>query len=226
MQTRDSVGLWEILRNAQLLITMSRLQPLGYGLFTVTLLERLHQLVFEKHDGFKMRIKKQNIQQWRGGDWGSDPWERPTDGGRDVIRSTVCNRENRQVFCCPGWGVVGYSPLLSEAGRGTNWGGGGAHLREIALEEWRGRIQSSSSSSSPLVLRLFPVSSPHSAVASQLVLRGTWRHLVSVIIRAGTAGGWGRFCSVPVAGDDAAEARLQGVTGAGTPGEKKIVIDS
>lgn len=66
-----------------------------------------------------------------------------------------------------------------------------------------------------------PVSLPHSAVASQLVPRGTWRHLVSVSTGAGTAEGCGRFSSVPEAGEEAADARLQGVTGAGTPGRNE-----
>lgn len=61
------------------------------------------------------------------------------------------------------------------------------------------------------------VSLLHSAVASQLVPRGTWRHLVSVRTGAGTAEGCGRFSSVPVAGEEAADARLQGVTGPVTP---------
>lgn len=61
------------------------------------------------------------------------------------------------------------------------------------------------------------VSLPHSAVASQLVPRGTWRHLVSVSTGAGTAEGCGRFSSAPAAGEEAADARLQGVTGAVTP---------
>lgn len=50
----------------------------------------------------------------------------------------------------------------------------------------------------------------HSAVASQLVPRGTWRHLVSVSTGAGTG-------SAPGGADEAADARLQGVTGAVTP---------
>lgn len=58
-----------------------------------------------------------------------------------------------------------------------------------------------------------PVSRPHSAVASQLVPRGTWRHLVSVSTGAGTAEECGRFSSVPAAGEEAADARLQGVAG-------------
>lgn len=57
----------------------------------------------------------------------------------------------------------------------------------------------------------------HSAVASQLVPRGTWRHLVSVSTGAGTADGCGRFSSVPLGVDEAADARLQGVTAAVTP---------
>lgn len=58
---------------------------------------------------------------------------------------------------------------------------------------------------------------PHSAVASQLVPRVTWRHLVSVSTGAGTADGCGRFRSAPVAAEEAADARLQGVTGVVTP---------
>lgn len=54
-------------------------------------------------------------------------------------------------------------------------------------------------------------------MASQLVPRGTWRHLVSVSTGAGTAEGCGRFSSAPGAGEEAADARLQGVTGAVTP---------
>lgn len=56
----------------------------------------------------------------------------------------------------------------------------------------------------------------YSAVASQLVPRGTWRHLVSCRTGAGTAEGCGRLSSVPAEGAVAVEARLQGVTGAGT----------
>ncbi len=69
----------------------------------------------------------------------------------------------------------------------------------------------------PLPLQSSSISLPHSAVASQLVPRGTWRHLVSVSTGAGTAEGCGRFSSAPVAGEEAADARLQGVTGAVTP---------
>lgn len=50
-------------------------------------------------------------------------------------------------------------------------------------------------------------------MASQLVPRWTWRHLVSVRTGAGTAEGCGRVSSVPVAGDEAVDARLQGVAG-------------
>lgn len=57
----------------------------------------------------------------------------------------------------------------------------------------------------------------HSAVASQLVPRGTWRHLVSVSTGVGPAEGCGRFSSALAGADEAAEARLQGVTGAVTP---------
>lgn len=61
----------------------------------------------------------------------------------------------------------------------------------------------------------------HSAVASQLVPRGTWRHLVSVSTGAGTVEGCGRFSSAPAVGEEAADARLQGVTGAVTPVEEE-----
>lgn len=58
--------------------------------------------------------------------------------------------------------------------------------------------------------------SPHNAVASQLVPREIWRHLVSVSTVA-IPEGWGRASSAPVTGEDAADARLQGVGGAGAP---------
>lgn len=56
----------------------------------------------------------------------------------------------------------------------------------------------------------------YSAVASQLVPRGTCRHLVSCKTGAGTAEGCCRLSSVPAEGAAAVEARLQGVAGAGT----------
>lgn len=64
----------------------------------------------------------------------------------------------------------------------------------------------------------------HSAVASQLVPRWTWRHLVSVRTGAGTAEGCGRVSSVPVAGDEAVDARLQGVAGVVTPENKRAAV--
>lgn len=58
----------------------------------------------------------------------------------------------------------------------------------------------------------------HSAVASQLVPRGTWRHLVSVSTGAGTAEGCGRLSSTPLGlGEEVADARLQSVTGGAAP---------
>lgn len=108
-----------------------------------------------------------------------------------------------------------YSPLLSRE-QGGELAGGGAHPSGKAVR--RGREEEEGASSSPpVVLPSLSVSLPHSAVASQLVPRGTWRHLVSVSTGAGTAEGCGRFSSAPVAGEEAADARLQGVTGAVTP---------
>lgn len=106
------------------------------------------------------------------------------------------------------------SSALPGAGRGIGWGGG-AHPSGNAVR--RGREEEEGGI---LFLSFRPpslsVSLPHSAVASQLVPRGTWRHLVSVSTGAGTAEGCGRFSSAPAAGE-AADARLQGVTGAVTP---------
>lgn len=68
------------------------------------------------------------------------------------------------------------------------------------------------------------VSLPHSAVASQLVPRGTWRHLVSVSTGAGTTEGCGRLSSVPAAGEEAADARLQGVAGVVTPEREESAV--
>lgn len=105
------------------------------------------------------------------------------------------------------------SSALPGAGRGTGWGGAS---KWKSSEEREGRRRGG-----VLFLSCRPpslsVSLPHSAVASQLVPRGTWRHLVSVSTGAGTAEGCGRFSSAPVAGEEAADARLQGVAGAVTP---------
>lgn len=108
---------------------------------------------------------------------------------------------------------MGRSPLLSQeqggelAGRTGSW----------AIEEPTGRGPGGvEPSSSPVRPRLSPLL--HSAVASQLVPRGTWRHLVSASTGAGPAEGCGRFSSTPVGLDEeVADARLQSVTGAATP---------
>lgn len=104
------------------------------------------------------------------------------------------------------------SSALPGAGRGTGWEDCitvEAQRLDVPTRKrrrWRGTLPPRLSTS---VL--------HSAVASQLVPRGTWRHLVSVSTGAGTADGCGRFSSVPLGVDEAADARLQGVTGAVTP---------
>lgn len=101
------------------------------------------------------------------------------------------------------------SSALPGAGRGTGWA---VASKWKCSEEREGRRRRGGSSSSPVVLPSISFSLPHSAVASQLVPRGTWRHLVSVSTGAGTAEGCGRFSSAPAAGEEAADARLQGVT--------------
>lgn len=101
------------------------------------------------------------------------------------------------------------SSALLRAGQGTGW----VALKRRCSEEREGQRRGRSSSF-PVVLRF---SRTHSAVASQLVPRGTWRHLVSVSTGAGTAEGCGRFSSTPVVGEEAVDARLQGVTGVVTP---------
>ena len=106
------------------------------------------------------------------------------------------------------------SSALPGAGRGTGCGAG-THPSGNAVS--RGRLwEERGSSSSPFIFQLI-CSLLHSAVASQLVPRGTWRHLVSVRTGAGTVEGCGRFSSIPVAGEEAADIRLQGVTGSVTP---------
>lgn len=113
-----------------------------------------------------------------------------------------------------GGGLMGQSPLLSLeqagelAGRGGSSAIGRGHEEEAAV-----------AAAVPLsVGPRPPVRGLHSAVASQLVPRGTWRHLVSVSTWAGTVGGRGLLSSAPAGADEAADARLQGVTGAVTPG--------
>lgn len=118
----------------------------------------------------------------------------------------------------------GGTVLCSPGSRAGNWLGGGAHPSGKAVRRGR-EEEEGASSSSPVVLPSLSVSLPHSAVASQLVPRGTWRHLVSVSTGAGTAEGCGRFSSAPVAGEEAADARLQGVTGAVTPERKESEDD-
>jgi len=88
--------------------------------------------------------------------------------------------------------------------------------RDLACE---GRVRNEeeemggSSSSTVSLFLCVPAPRPHSAVASQLVPRWTWRHLVSVSTGAGAAEGCGgRLSSAP-----AADARLQGVIDAFTP---------
>ncbi|KAJ8384339.1 hypothetical protein AAFF_G00205920 [Aldrovandia affinis] len=82
------------------------------------------------------------------------------------------------------------------------------------------------------VLKGLCTSSPSSAVASQLAPRGAWRHLVPVCTVV-TVEGRGRSCSAPTegrtaptddsapAGEEATDSRLQGVEGAGVPGQKR-----
>lgn len=123
-----------------------------------------------------------------------------------------------------GAGVGGWrlSPLLSWEQDGELAGGGVLwHPRGSTVKRERGPGgEEGCSFSSPVVLCLSP---PQSAVASQLVPRGTWRHLVSVSTGAGTAEGCGRFSSVPAAGEEAADARLQGVAGVATPERNHLV---
>lgn len=93
-------------------------------------------------------------------------------------------------------GVEVKSYALLGAGRGTCWGKSSEEREKQSLPP------------------SLSVSLPHSAVASQLVLRGTWRHLVSVSIGGVTTVGCCWVRSAPAAGEEAADARLQGVTGA------------
>lgn len=104
---------------------------------------------------------------------------------------------------------------------GRGWGGGraGSGLGYGRGGLWqRGKIGGERGSFSPPPLHpialSLSLSFSHSAVASQLVPRGTWRHLVSVSTGA-TVEGCGRLSSAPVAAEEAADARLQGVTGGG-----------
>lgn len=102
---------------------------------------------------------------------------------------------------------MGRSPLLT-------WEQGGelaGRTGSSAIRQGRG-ADGREPSSLPVRPRL-SISVLHSAVASQLVPRGTWRHLVSASTGAGTAEGCGRFSSTPVGPD----ARLQSVTGGATP---------
>lgn len=112
------------------------------------------------------------------------------------------------------WG--GGKVLCSLGSRAGNWLGG-THPSENAVSRGRDEEERWGVPLPLLSSSVSFVSLPHSAVASQLVPRGTWRHLVSVSTGAGTAEGCGRFSSAPVAGEEAADARLQGVTGAVTP---------
>lgn len=143
------------------------------------------------------------------------------------VRPWVCCGCGRTSFTLTSWwvcsmtmvawigGVAVKSSALPRAGRGTGWGAypRGSKAKRGRDKEEGDRLPHWSSS----ISLSFPLSLLHSAVASQLVPRGTWRHLVSVRTGAGTADGCGRFSSVPVAGEEAADARLQGVTGAVTP---------
>lgn len=107
------------------------------------------------------------------------------------------------------WG--GGKVLCSPESRAGNWLGGTSKWKCSEEREERRR------GGGPLSRLSSSVSLPHSAVASQLVPRGTWRHLVSVSTGAGTAEGCGLFSSAPAPGEEAADARLQGVTGPVTP---------
>lgn len=106
---------------------------------------------------------------------------------------------------------MGQSPLLSQEQGGELAGGTASQWK---LGDWTTRRGRSVDGGGGGVLLASP---PHSAVASQLVPRMTWRHLVSVSTGAGTADGCGRFSSAPVGADEAADARLQGVAGVVTP---------
>lgn len=138
------------------------------------------------------------------------------------VRQWVCCGCGRTSFMPRSWwvcsmtmvawigGVAVKSSALPRAGRGTGWG---AYPRGSKAKSGRDKEEGDHLPhwSSSISLS-FPVSLLHSAVASQLVPRGTWRHLVSVRTGAGTTDGCGRFSSVPVAGEEAADARLQAVT--------------
>ncbi len=121
----------------------------------------------------------------------------------------------RLVWSCVAWisGLEVKSSAFPRAGRGTGWGG----RIQVEMQWEEGGKKKKGILFLSCRLPSLSVSLPHSAVASQLVPRGTWRHLVSVRTGAGTAEGCGRFSSAPAAGEAAADARLQGVTGAVTP---------
>lgn len=112
-------------------------------------------------------------------------------------------------------GIQWAGVLCSPGSRAGNWLGG------LEAQRWRSRqgrgLDGGEPSSAPVAPHRASPSLLHSAVASQLVPRGTWRHLVSVSTGAGTAEGCGRFSSTPVGpGAEAADARLQSETGGAT----------
>lgn len=129
-------------------------------------------------------------------------------------------------------GVEVKSSALTGAGRETCWAGSFKWKRSEeskgTQKKRRGRSLGGGCGPLPLLSssRFSSVSPPHSAVASQLVSRGTWRHLVSVSTGAGTAEGCVRLSSAPVAGEETAEARLQDETDAVTPESEETAAGS
>lgn len=103
--------------------------------------------------------------------------------------------------------------LPSQWPRGGGGGGGGVRRGPLLPWEQGGELAEAAARRGRAGLLPFPVVvllPTHRAVASQLVPRGTWRHLVSASTGAGPAEGCGRLSS-------ASDARLQGVAGAFTP---------